>query len=200
MKFIKKQSISAWQVFARLSLVFTVFFVLLFSVFASAAKLPVVKKVVKPTLAVGSVYSTTLSNNVTNQLKQVEICRGTIKRTCKVLAKNVRGIKVSALIPKNYSLGDASIKITYKDSNKKTILVMNKAVKIVKASTNTGGGNGGGGGGSSSSSSSSSSSTSGTADDIDFGGSSTSTTPTPNSTPTPSGSTYKDVKPVLVSH
>lgn len=190
---------SAWQVFLRASVVFTVFFVLLFSVFASAAKLVAPKKISKPNVAVGSIYKITVSKLVSTQLKSAEICRGKIKRTCKMVAKNVRGVKVNVPIPANYPIGDAAIKITYKDTNKKNVVVIDKAIKIVASSSKSGGGGGGGGGGGSSSSSSSSNS----ADDLDFGDTNSTPTPKPSgttSTPTPSASAYKDVKPVLVSH
>jgi uncharacterized membrane protein YgcG len=197
MKTTNKQNMSAWQVFLRASVIFAVFFVLLFSVFASAAKLVVPKKISKPNVAVGSIYKITVSKLVSTQLKSAEICRGKIKRTCKKVAKNIRGVKVSVPIPANYPIGDAAIKITYKDTNKKNVVVIDKAIKIVASSSKSGGGGGGGGGSSSSSSSSNS------VDDLDFGDTNSTPTPKPSGTtptPTPSASAYKDVKPVLVSH
>jgi len=203
----EQNKLSVVQIFLRASVVFAVFFVLLFSVFVSAAKLPLIKKVVKPTVAAGSTYKMTVSQKFSSQIKYAEICRGTIKRTCKMVAKNIRGVKISVPIPANYPIGDAAIKITYKDENKKYVLVTNKAVKIVKPSSSGGGGgggggNGGGGGGDSSSSSSGATSLS-NGDDFVYDYSESSSTPVPGNTPTPTPQTSTDsgdTKPVLVSH
>jgi len=193
----KQVKIPVIQIFLRASVVFAVFFVLLFSVFVSAAKLPVSKTVLKPTtVAAGGVYKTTVSKAASDKLKNAEICRGKIKRTCKLIAKNIRGVKISVLIPANYPVGDAAIKITYKDENKKNILVINKEIKVI--SSNSGSGGGGGGGSSSSSSSGGSSASSSLGSTVNSTGSSA--TPTPINSPSPTPQVSTDGKPILVSH
>ncbi|MDO8512405.1 MAG: hypothetical protein Q7S57_03975 [bacterium] len=207
--------LSYFQIFLRASVIFVFVFIMLCTVFVSAAILPI--KVVVLSIPRGGSISIAMPLAKKNNTKQIEICRGLIKRTCTVLAKNVLGVKKIVKIPVTYILGDANIKISVTSINSgKTsyTLLSNKKVKIVTAKT-SGGSGGGGGGSSGGGGGGSSSGGSGSSESIITlinGGVSTPTPiPTPVSTPSSSGTIiratptptpplYNTKLPVLINH
>lgn len=197
-----KQRIPLFQIFLRTSVVFVFVFLLLSTVMVSAAKLP--PKVVVTKLAPGASMNIGMPVLKKDDAKLIEICRGSIKQKCTVLAKNVLGIKKAIKIPASYPAGDAVIKVSFADTKTgtaKKVILSNLKVKITAANLSGAGGGGGGGGSGGDGASASSSAT----------GVSTAPAATPSyspipgeiiirATPTPTPPLYNPNHPVLINH
>lgn len=203
----KKQTL--FQVLLKTGFVFVLVFVFLCTFFVSATTLPKKTKVIITNVARGASINIGMPVLKKDDVKIIELCRGTIKPKCTVLAKNVYGITKAVKIPVAYPLGNAVIKVSEPanvGAGKLTKIVLsNKKVVIVSANSSSGG-NGGGGGGSGGGGSNESGSdlyTSGTVV----------ATPVPTSssdvkasgviiraTPTPTPPLYNTAHPVLINH
>jgi len=203
----KQAKLTFLQIALRASFAFVLVFVSLFTFFVSAAILP--KKVVVTNIARGASINISMPVLKKDELKLIELCRGSLKPKCTVLAKNVLGIKKAVKMPLTYPLGDAVIKVSIGAntgaSNAVKTVLSNKKVKITVAKS-SGGGGGGGSGGSGSGGSSGGSANNSTSDEFDdngTNGSSSTTdgtviraTPTPTSTPQIVNVSH----PILINH
>lgn len=204
----RKVRLSIFDIFLRAVLVFVFVFVMLCTVFVSAAKLPV--KVAVLSIPRGGTVNIAMPLAQKNSLKTIELCRGLFKSKCSILASKVVGVKKTVVIPASYPLGDGLIKVsTIGSSAGKPVLLLlvNKKVKIIAAKTS--GGGGGGGGGSGSGGSGGSGSSDGTISLVNGGVSSPTPVPTSSpvsggtiirATPTPTPPLYNTKHPVLINH
>lgn len=198
---LKQVHLGKFQIVARVGLIFSTFFVLLFFTFVSAAKLP--PKVIKPTIMRGATVNVAIPKVKNYDTIYAQLCRGKIKVTCTKLPIRVKAKTVInyIIVPATYPLGDAILNIVTV-TDKRTTVVSKKSVKVIAMAKQNGGGGGGGGGGSSgggSSSSSSSASSGSGSGSTENPGTPSGTIITATPTPTPAIKLER-INPYLLNH